>query len=137
VRFTSTNPGAGYRNGERGIVEEIGADGLSTRRSDGTAVRVTRNQALSLDYSYAVTGHSAQGLDASRVVLEKDAESRTTHHRSFYTDLTRARDEAVVVTDSAGRLAQRVSRDATKVAALDVATSSERAGIREREFGGD
>ena len=70
------------------------------------------------------------------MVLEKDAEYGTTHHRSFYTDLTRARDEAVVATDSADRLAQRVSRDDTKVAALDVATSSERAGALEREFGG-
>jgi ATP-dependent exoDNAse (exonuclease V) alpha subunit len=79
---------------------------------------------LSLDYSYAVTGHSAQGLDASRVVLEKDTHSRTTHRRSFYTDLTRARDTAVVVTDSTAGLAKRVRSDLPKVVALDVVGSA-------------
>jgi len=78
---------------------------------------------LSLDYGYAVTGHSAQGLDASRVILEKDTHSRTTNRRSFYTDLTRARDAAVLVTDSTSRLAQRVRSDFRKVAALDVVGS--------------
>ena len=79
---------------------------------------------LSLDYSYAVTGHSAQGLDASRVILEKDTHSRTTDRRSFYTDVTRARDTAEVVTDSAARLAQLVHSDRAHRVALDVVGSS-------------
>jgi len=120
VRFTGTNPRAGYRNGERGVIEEISAEVLAIRRSDGSTVRLARNQALSLDYGYAVTGHSAQGLDASRVVLEKDTHSPTTHRRSFYTDVTRARDAAVVVTDSALRLARAVGSNRPKLAAFDV-----------------
>ena len=98
---------------------------LTIRRSDGSILSVARDQALSLDYGYAVTGHSAQGLDASRVVLEKDTQSRTTNRRSFYTDVTRARDAAVVVTDSVPRLAQDVNVDRANVAALEIVTSSE------------
>ncbi len=124
VRFTGTNSSAGYRNREHGVVEEISADALAIRRSDGSTLRLARDRVLSLDYSYAVTGHSAQGLDASRVVLEKDTQSRTTNRRSFYTDLTRARDAAVVVTDSSARLAELVHLDRTQLAALDVAGSS-------------
>ena len=120
MRFTGTNIRAGYRNGERGVVEDISADSLLIRRSDGSTLPLARDRVLSLDYSYAVTGHSAQGLDASHVVLEKDTHSRTTHHRSFYTDLTRARDAAAVVTDSAPRLAQLVRVGRPKSAALDV-----------------
>lgn len=134
VRFTGTNPEVGYRNGERGVIEEIGADVLTIRRSDGSILGLARNQALSLDYSYAVTGHSAQGLDASRVVLEKDTHSRTTNRRSFYTDLTRARDSAVVVTDSNARLPQRVRLDDTKNAALEIVTSPEGATSSYRDF---
>jgi ATP-dependent exoDNAse (exonuclease V) alpha subunit len=74
-----------------------------------------------IGYSYAVTGHSAQGLDAERVVLEKDTGSRTTDHRSFYTDLTRAREAAVVVTDSAPRLPQLVRLDRPRLTALEAA----------------
>jgi hypothetical protein len=124
VRFTGTNSDAGYRNREHGVVGEIGTDALTIRRSDGSKLRLARDQVLSLDYGYAVTGHSAQGLDASRVILEKDTHSRTTDRRSFYTDLTRARDAAVVVTDSSVRLAQLVHSDRIQLAALDVVGSS-------------
>ena len=134
VRFTGTNPRAGFRNGERGIVEEVSAEALTIRRSDGITVRLARNQAVSLDYSYAMTGHSAQGLDASRVVLEKDTYSRATQRRSFYTDLTRARDAAVVMTDSSRRLRQRVRFGERKPTALEVGGLSEAAFARGPEL---
>ena len=124
VRFTGTNSDAGYRNREQGVVGEISADALTIRRSDGSNLKLGRDRVLSLDYSYAMTGHSAQGLDASRVILEKDTHSRTTGRRSFYTDVTRARDMAVVVTDSSARLAQLVHSDQTQLLALDVVGSS-------------
>jgi hypothetical protein len=62
-----------------------------------------------------------------RQAVRKLREATRPHHRSFYTDLTRARDEAVVVTDAAAQLAQRVRLDQVKVAALEVAESAERA----------
>jgi ATP-dependent exoDNAse (exonuclease V) alpha subunit len=132
VRFTGTNARAGYRNGERAVIEEVRADSLVIRRSDGGKLPLPRDNVLSLDYSYAVTGHSAQGLDAAHVVLEKDTHSRTTHHRSFYTDLTRGRNTATVVTDSARRLADLVRSGRAKSAALDV---MEAAGQSARELG--
>jgi len=135
VKFTGTNSGAGYRNGERGIVEDIGADGVEIKRLDGTTVRLERDRALSLDYSYVVTGHSAQGLDAAHVVLDKDTRSRTTQRRSFYTDMTRARDAVDVMTDSAERLAQRVRLDRPKTAALDVVESTAPSFARDHERG--
>lgn len=128
VRFTGTNPAAGYRNGERGIIEAINAKALLIRRSDGGRLSLARDQVVSLDYSYAVTGHSAQGLDAEQVVLDKDTRSRTTDRRSFYTDLTRAREAAFVVTDSASRLGRAVQTDRSKSAALDVVGTVGRVG---------
>jgi hypothetical protein len=122
--FTGTSSNAGYQNREHGVVAEISVDALTIRRSDGSNLKLARDRVLSLDYSYAVTGHSAHGLDASRVILEKDTHSRTTDRRSFYTDLTRARDTAVVVTDSSARLAQLVHSDRTQLVALDVVRSS-------------
>ena len=77
-----------------------------------------------------------QGLDSKRVILEKDTYSRTTNHRSFYTDLTRARDATVVVTDSVRRLARLVRSDLTESAALDVVGSMGPGAIAsEREHG--
>ena len=129
IRFTATNLSAGYRNGERGVVQKVSSHAIAIKRSDGTTVQLDRAQPLPLDYSYAVTGHSAQGLDASHVILEKDAYSRTTHHGSFYTDLTRARESAVVVTDSMARLGQAVRSERRKVTAIEVTGAASR-----REF---
>ncbi len=123
VRFRGTDPQAGHRNGERGVVEEIAHDTVAIRRSDRRKLQLARARPVALDYGYVMTGHRAQGLDAKRVILEKDAHSRTTNHRSFYTDLTRAREAALVVTDSARRLAQLMRSDLTKSAALDVVGS--------------
>lgn len=123
VRFTGTDP-AGFKNGERGIVEEITPGRVAVRREDHQVVYVSRDRPASLDYSYAVTGHSAQGLDADRVILEKDTRSLTTNHRSFYTDVTRAREVAVVVTDSAQRLAQVAATGTLKSAAMDIAAAA-------------
>jgi hypothetical protein len=70
------------------------------------------------------------------VILEKETHSRTTNHRSFYTDLRRAHDAAVVVTDSARRLALLVRSDLPKSAALDIAEAMGSGAIsHERERG--
>jgi AAA domain/TrwC relaxase/UvrD-like helicase C-terminal domain len=124
VRFTGTDPTAGFKNGERGIVEDIRHGRVAVRREDHQVIYVARDRPASLDYSYAVTGHSAQGLDADRVILEKDTHSLTTNHRSFYTDVTRAREAAVVVTDSAQRLAQVAATGTLKSAAMDIAAAA-------------
>ncbi len=136
VRFTGTDRRAGYRNGEAGVIQEISHESIGIRRTDGRVLQIARARPIALDYSYGVTGHSAQGLDATRVILEKDTRSRTTNHRSFYTDLTRAREAALVVTDSAQRLVQRVRSDLPKSAALDIVRSTGRDAITlEREQG--
>jgi conjugative relaxase-like TrwC/TraI family protein len=137
IRFTGTDPTMDYRNGERGVVEELSADAFAIRRPDGSTLSLPRSRAASLDYSYAVTGHSAQGLDASRVVMEKDSHSRTTDRRSFYTDLTRARDVAAVVTDSTPKLAQRARMDHLKSGALDVVPSEASERQSTREYAGE
>jgi hypothetical protein len=53
-------------------------------------------------------------------LLDKDAKAKTTDHRSFYTDLTRARYAAVVYTNDRSALPQAVVRRSEKAAALDV-----------------
>lgn len=110
------------------------------RRADDTPIGWQQFEAcarsgVSLDYGYAVTGHSAQGLDSSRVIVEKDTHARTTNRRSFYTDITRARDTAVVVTDSTLRLAQRVRSDHARIGALEVVGSAEIGARSYREVG--
>ncbi len=78
---------------------------------------------MPVEYGYAATGHSAQGLGADRVLLDKDAKARTTDHRSFYTDLTRAKQAAVIYTNDRSALPVSIVRQSQKTAALDVASA--------------
>jgi hypothetical protein len=65
-------------------------------------------------------GHRAQGLGANRVLLDKDTKARTTDDRNFYTDLTRARNAAVIYTNDRQALPKAITRHTEKAAALDV-----------------
>lgn len=110
------------RNGLRATVLAITPVRI-TVRVDGskTTVDLDARRGLSLDHGYAVTGHSAQGLGAKTVLLERDSKSRSASQRQFYTDVTRAKHELVVFTDDRKKLAEAVTRQTDKTQALDSA----------------
>lgn len=108
------------RNGQRATV--VAADDsrlvLQVDKAKHT-VEVEARQVLNLDHGYAATGHSAQGLGANRVLLERDSVSRTASERQFYTDVTRVKQELAIYTDDKRVLATAVSRKVDKTQALD------------------
>lgn len=130
IRFTASGVGENqveFCNGDRAIVS------LNPEREEGPLQRLSvvlertgqvveldiSKVGLALDYGYAQTGHSAQGLGRERLLLDRDPATRTTHQRSFYTDLTRATHEAVVFTSDAEKLANAIAREASKSTALE------------------
>lgn len=130
VRFTATDRHHGYTNGDRAVVVDIRAERLALRTTQGQQLTLALSQPLPVEYDYARTGQSAQGLGAQRVLLEKETTVRTTNQRSLYTDLTRARDAAVIYTDNQHALPRAVLRHTEKTAALDlVSLASARAQI--------
>ncbi|MDR3416066.1 MAG: MobF family relaxase [Nevskia sp.] len=127
LRVTGTDRELGIRNGERGQVESISGETLVLRTDQGERKVLKADRVLPVEHGYAATGHSAQGLGADRVLLDKDAQAKTTDHRSFYTDLTRARQAAVVYTNDRSALPEAILRQSQKTAALDVAGQRQRA----------
>jgi ATP-dependent exoDNAse (exonuclease V) alpha subunit len=121
LRVTGTDRALGLRNGERGKVESVSGSALVLQTAEGERKTLTTARVLPVEYGYAATGHSAQGLGADRVLLDKDARARTTDHRSFYTDLTRAKQAAVIYTNDRSALPASIVRQSQKTAALDVA----------------
>lgn len=112
--------GDALRNGQRAQVVSISPDRLELKvdGSKGLFV-VDPRRPLSMDHGYAATGHSAQGLGARSVILERDSHCRTASQRQFYTDVTRAKRELIVVTDSRAKLEKSVGRVVDKTKALD------------------
>lgn len=108
------------RNGQRATVLAL-KEGRIEVKVDGLrkTVEISLGKTLSLDHGYAATGHSAQGLGAKRVLLERDSHCRTASERQFYTDVTRTKHELIVYTDDRKKLAQAVTRQVDKTQALD------------------
>lgn len=122
VKFTTTKKEGNftYTNGERAWVELLNKEEMTIKTVTGKEIAIKTQEILPLDYAYASTGHSAQGLGAKRVLMEKDSGSITTNQRSFYTDLTRAKEEVRVYTNDAKALPVAINRYIEKTAALDV-----------------
>jgi len=122
VKFTTTKKEgiSAYTNGERAWVELLNRGEMTLKTATGKELTIKSEEILPIDYAYASTGHSAQGLGARRVLMEKDSGSITTNQRSFYTDLTRAKEEVRVYTNDAKTLPMAINRQVEKTAALEV-----------------
>lgn len=108
------------RNGQRVSVVAI-TDERIQLKVDGRKklFEIPRGSPINAEYGYAATGHSAQGLGANRVFLERDSHCRSVSERQFYTDVTRVKEELRVYTDSRVKLAKSVHRQTHKTIALD------------------
>ncbi|WP_035854847.1 MobF family relaxase [Dechloromonas agitata] len=115
--------GERLRNGQRATVLAISDKQMQVQLDGGSGKKVAINlengKPLSLDYGYAATGHSAQGLGAKRVLLERSSACRTASQREFYTDVTRVKQELKVYTDDRGKLGKAVEKQNDKHQALE------------------
>jgi hypothetical protein len=87
-----------------------------------------------LDYGYAVTSHSSQGLTADRVLVHVDTEAaheNLVNARLGYVSVSRARDDAQIYTNDAASLSEALSRDVSKPTALDAEANTDANRSRE------
>jgi ATP-dependent exoDNAse (exonuclease V) alpha subunit len=79
------------------------------------------NHSRHWDHGYARTVHSAQGQTADRVLAHVESHrANLVHQRSFYVSISRAKEQALVVTDNRQKLIEAVQeRSGAKMAALD------------------
>ena len=123
IRVTGDIAASGerLRNGLRAMVLTISDKQMQVQLDGGKKVVINLESGLpfSLDYGYAATGHSAQGLGAKRVLLERSSACRTASRREFYTDVTRVKQELKVYTDDRGKLGKAVEKQNDKQQALE------------------
>lgn len=87
-----------------------------------------------IDHGYAVTSHSSQGLTVDRVILNADTRESVSllNDRMAYVALSRAKDEALIYTDSIPNLRETLNRAADKEMALDAIKDNSRDKQQER-----
>lgn len=127
VQFTAPYADKHIANRELGTVEHVDSQGnLKLRLDSGREIEFALSEHPHLDYGYAVTSHSSQGLTADRVLVHVDTEAaheNLVNTRLAYVSISRARDDAQIFTNDADRLSDAFSRQVTKASALELEPS--------------
>jgi len=133
LQFTAPNKSLGVANRDLATVLGLEDDKM-TVRLDGKAERIVTFDAAEFrqfDHGYAVTSHSSQGITAGRVVAHIDTDSprNLINNRLAYVSISRASDDARIYTNNADTLADRLTVDITKTAALNLQRREHTLGI--------
>jgi ATP-dependent exoDNAse (exonuclease V) alpha subunit len=124
IQFTSPWNEQRIANRETGTIVNIDRDGVATVQLDRSGRQLTWQIAdmPHIDYAYAMTSHSAQGLTVDRVLIQIDAtdsQTRALADRALaYVALSRARYEADIFTDDKRQLEKALNRQAERPMAL-------------------
>ena len=132
IQFTAPNRELHVANRDLGTLQQIDAGGRMTVRMDNDkekTVAFDPREMRHFDHGYAVTSHSSQGLTAGRVLINMDTEvhPELINSRFAYVSVSRASHDAQIYTNSAALLAENLSHDVSKSAAVDFSQSLGRA----------
>ena len=102
------------KNSETAIILDITRKNIKLKLENGETVNFKKtNQALKhIDYGYASTVHASQGRTSKNVigVMESD-HKQLTDQRSFYVTLSRAKEQAFLISDSKNALISTLNKN--------------------------
>ena len=107
IRWTRNDKKRSLTNGGRAEVEGIARNRVRFRLADGRglSLRMDDPQLRHIDHAWSSTVHGAQGSTAEGVIAVLDSSyGALTDQSTFYVEISRARDRAVVLTDNAEEL---------------------------------
>ena len=123
IRWTRNDAGLGLVNSRTAEILHVVDGRVTFRLEDGKTLELGRNdpQLRHLDHAWASTVHAFQGRTVDNVIAAMEARHpHLTTQKSFYVEISRARDRAELVTDDAGKLLARLlEATGERIAALD------------------
>lgn len=124
IQFTAPYRDKRIANRELGTIKEIQSNRTLSIQLDlgRRTVEFSMRKHLHLDYGYAVTSHSSQGLTADHVLVNVDtrqAQEKLLNNRFAYVSISRARYEAKIYTDNVEAIGVELSREVSKRAATE------------------
>jgi len=129
IQFTAPYRDERIANRQLGTLAGIDAKGnLHIRMDSGRQVQFNLREHPHLDYGYAITSHSSQGVTADRVLLHVDTEQsheKLINTRLAYVAISRARYDAQIYTNDAESLSRVLSKEVSKHSAITVETRSD------------
>ncbi len=123
IRWTRNDAGLGLVNSRTAEVSEVGNGRVKLRLEEGRNLELGRNdpQLRHLDHAWASTVHAFQGRTVDNVIAAMEARHpNLTTQKSFYVEISRARDRAELVTDDAKELRSQLQAvTGERIAALE------------------
>jgi len=123
IRWTRNDSGFGLVNSRTAEVLRVVDGRVTFRLEDGKTLEFGRGdpQLRHLDHAWASTVHAFQGRTVDNVIAAMEARHpHLTTQKSFYVEISRARDRAELVTDDAAELrAQLQAVTGERIAALE------------------
>ena len=123
IRWTRNDKGLGLVNSRTAEVLSVGNGGVTFKLEDGRKLDLERNdpQLRQLDHAWASTVHAFQGRTVDNVIAAMEANHPyLTTQKSFYVEISRARDRAELVTDDVQRLREQLeSVTGERISALE------------------
>ena len=111
IRWTRNDAGLGLVNSRTADVLSVEHGRVSFRLEDGRTMELDRNDSAlrHLDHAWASTVHAFQGRTVDNVIAAMEASHpHLTTQKSFYVEISRARDKAELVTDNAAGLREQL-----------------------------
>ena len=123
IRWTRNDDGLGLVNSRTAAVAEVKDGRVTFLLEDGRKLELGAGapQLRHLDHAWASTVHAFQGRTVDRVIAAMEARHpHLTTQKSFYVEISRARDRAELVTDDAKELrTQLEAATGERIAALE------------------
>ena len=123
IRWTRNDAGLGLVNSRTAEVLKVVNGRVTFRLEDGKTLELGKSdpQLRHLDHAWASTVHAFQGRTVDNVIAAMEARHpHLTTQKSFYVEISRARDRAELVTDDAAELrAQLQAVTGERIAALE------------------
>ncbi|MCK9532676.1 MAG: relaxase domain-containing protein [Gammaproteobacteria bacterium] len=112
----------GLSNGQMGVITQMYKDRV-TVKFDKKEVSFSTNQYKYINHAYAITDFASQGKTTDKVIAV--ANSQAASFNDFYTQITRAKHEAVIITDNLKELQERAARYSVKLNASELIKNKE------------
>jgi ATP-dependent exoDNAse (exonuclease V) alpha subunit len=109
------------RNGELGSIAKITEEELAVALDSGREVSFEPDKFRHLDHGYAVTSYSSQSQTVDRVLINADSNESDLllNQRTGYVAVSRAREDAIIFTNSADQLRAALDRSVDKEMAVE------------------
>lgn len=113
IRARITDSAQGVTNGDRARITGLGDGGISAVTADGRELQFPADSlaARGLEHDYASTSHSVQGASVKRVIAAMSASEQLATQKAFYVEISRATDQAILITDNARNLSRNISEN--------------------------